>query len=102
MEAGVASGTAVVQPPKKEEKSVEQQVVKQVSVFEPAAMPCCRMCLEEDQSANMVQPCECKGSQQWAHEQCLVVWQEWQMDKQQDFVCAVCGAERVKIIWRKG
>ena len=90
----VSAAEAVTAAPQSPKESAEsQQVAKRVSVFSPNGLPCCRMCLEEDQAANMVEPCLCRGSQQFAHEACLVVWQEWQLDKEQDFVCAVCGGE---------
>jgi E3 ubiquitin-protein ligase DOA10 len=34
----------------------------------------CRICLDEDYEENMVDPCLCKGSQRFAHEECLIMY----------------------------
>jgi E3 ubiquitin-protein ligase DOA10 len=33
----------------------------------------CRICLEEDVASNMVAPCACKGSQRFAHDECMIM-----------------------------
>ena len=34
----------------------------------------CRMCLEEDTLENLIEPCKCKGTQQYVHATCLRRW----------------------------
>ncbi|XP_074595728.1 uncharacterized protein LOC141850886 [Brevipalpus obovatus] len=46
----------------------------------------CRICLQSELVKNLLQPCLCKGSQQYAHGECLKQW----MDIKRSGVCGVC------------
>ena len=39
-------------------------------------MEICRICLENEDSKNLISPCNCTGSQQYVHKECLNKWQE--------------------------
>lgn len=39
-------------------------------------MGLCFVCLQEEDPANLVQPCACKGTMQFAHEECFYQWQK--------------------------
>lgn len=34
----------------------------------------CRICLDEDNLENLIQPCDCTGSTAYVHEECLLKW----------------------------
>lgn len=55
---------------------------------EAAAEACCRICLEEDEPSNLIQPCGCRGTLAFAHDRCL---QEWRSQKLRAEVCEICG-----------
>lgn len=46
----------------------------------------CRICLQTDLKSNLLEPCECKGSQKYAHGECLKQW----MDVKRSGECSVC------------
>uniref|UniRef100_T1JSE6 RING-CH-type domain-containing protein n=1 Tax=Tetranychus urticae TaxID=32264 RepID=T1JSE6_TETUR len=46
----------------------------------------CRICLQPDNLRNLIIPCECKGSQKYAHKICLKQW----MDIKHSDRCSVC------------
>lgn len=46
----------------------------------------CRICLQSDNSKNLIIPCECKGSQKYSHKICLKQW----MDIKHSDKCGVC------------
>jgi E3 ubiquitin-protein ligase DOA10 len=68
----------------------------------------CRYCLEDDDEANLITPCDCKGSMTHVHEKCLRDWIEKQSNQfvipgyfsQEDKMiqCEVCKSRyRVKV-----
>ncbi|VDM37339.1 unnamed protein product [Toxocara canis] len=46
----------------------------------------CRICLEEDNDANMISPCSCRGSLQYVHARCLQHWFDVMHTKR----CQIC------------
>lgn len=47
----------------------------------------CRICLESDNAHDLVQPCTCSGSVQWAHLACLKQW----CSEKMTLKCELCG-----------
>eukprot|EP01062_Namystynia_karyoxenos_P062600 TRINITY_DN55495_c0_g1_i1.p1 TRINITY_DN55495_c0_g1~~TRINITY_DN55495_c0_g1_i1.p1 ORF type:complete len:721 (+),score=187.74 TRINITY_DN55495_c0_g1_i1:78-2240(+) len=70
-----------------------------------AAGRVCRYCFdEEEEGAELVAPCDCKGGSQWCHVECLRRWQRsvlieqpthplYYADDQRQSVCQVCAKE---------
>lgn len=48
----------------------------------------CRVCLCEDELANLIQPCLCAGSSRWVHRSCLDQWRN--QSTTSFFNCSVC------------
>jgi hypothetical protein len=48
----------------------------------------CRFCLENDEKQNLLNPCLCKGSSKYVHNQCLVNW--YIHDPTKGVKCGVC------------
>ncbi|KAM3719384.1 E3 ubiquitin-protein ligase [Dirofilaria immitis] len=46
----------------------------------------CRICLEEDNESDLISPCECRGSLQFVHTQCLQHW----FDVMHERRCQIC------------
>jgi len=57
----------------------------------------CRICLQPDLVSNMIVPCMCKGSQKFAHKNCLKQWLSIKFNDK----CNVCGATYSGISYRK-
>jgi RING-variant domain len=51
-------------------------------------VPTCRICLEEDDSSELIMPCRCSGTQSWVHRACLDHWRA--MGQRQFFQCGTC------------
>ena len=50
----------------------------------------CRICLEDSESETMISPCDCKGSSEWVHDQCL---DEWRAKNGDSKTCGECLVE---------
>lgn len=50
--------------------------------------PFCRICLEEDEE-NLISPCECKGSCEFVHQECLMEW----ISQDERTECEICKSE---------
>ncbi|XP_053206306.1 uncharacterized protein LOC128390985 isoform X3 [Panonychus citri] len=56
----------------------------------------CRICLQSDNSKNLIIPCECKGSQKYSHKICLKQW----MDIKHSDKCGVSqGLRIILLLW---
>ena len=62
----------------------------------------CRICLDEDNLENLIQPCDCTGTAAYVHEECLLNWLK--VSKRTD--CEICKfeydtveVEEKKITW---
>ena len=53
-----------------------------------APMATCRFCMEEEEEAKMVAPCECTGTQKFVHAECLLRWQTQSLRNR--VTCPVC------------
>ena len=56
------------------------------TVVASPGVPLCRFCFEGDESKELINPCECSGSQEWVHFECLKQWIESSGKKK----CEVC------------
>lgn len=50
--------------------------------------PFCRICLEEDEE-NLISPCDCKGSCEFVHKECLMEW----ISQDDRTECEICKSE---------
>ncbi|KAK9823244.1 hypothetical protein WJX72_001322 [[Myrmecia] bisecta] len=64
--------------------AAEQVTKKQSETAQPVAS--CRVCLEEDEVAALVQPCCCCGSMQYAHHTCIQKW----INEKGSLSCEIC------------
>ena len=53
-------------------------------------MPECRICLEADEVANLITPCNCRGSSQWVHQECLNRWRNTNINSNSGRQCEIC------------
>ena len=53
-------------------------------------MPDCRICLESDDVGNLISPCNCRGSAQWVHTECLNVWRTSNTNGRSNRQCEIC------------
>jgi len=49
----------------------------------------CRICLESEDSENMISPCLCNGGQKYVHRNCLAMWR--QQNYKAYYTCSTCG-----------
>ncbi|KAG2488498.1 hypothetical protein HYH03_013001 [Edaphochlamys debaryana] len=49
----------------------------------------CRICLEEDELGNLEQPCQCTGTQKYAHHECIQRW----VNEKGNLRCEICDSE---------
>lgn len=53
-------------------------------------MPECRICLESDEIGNLISPCNCRGSSQWVHTECLNEWRNTNINTRSNRQCEIC------------
>ena len=53
-------------------------------------MPDCRICLESDDVGNLISPCNCRGSSQWVHPECLNEWRNRNTNAISNRQCEIC------------
>lgn len=53
-------------------------------------MPECRICLETDEVGNLISPCNCRGSSQWVHTECLNEWRNFDVNSRSNRQCEIC------------
>uniref|UniRef100_A0A914CJ07 RING-CH-type domain-containing protein n=1 Tax=Acrobeloides nanus TaxID=290746 RepID=A0A914CJ07_9BILA len=54
--------------------------------MEATDIPVCRICMDEEQTSNLISPCNCRGSMAFIHRHCLDQWYEI---RQNEF-CGTC------------
>ena len=57
----------------------------------------CRFCMEYDQVANMIIPCNCKGTAKYVHYDCLAIW----METKGTDICNICLSNYNRIKYKK-
>ena len=77
-----------------EEERLQYSPTKKSESNTTTPRPFCRFCLEEEtKSSKLISPCDCKGSQQFVHVNCLNRWQLLSLKNGCDRngeVCSVC------------
>lgn len=53
-------------------------------------MPECRICLETDELGQLITPCNCRGSAQWVHTDCLNEWRGRNINARSNRQCEIC------------
>ena len=53
----------------------------------------CRICLEDDNPNDMINPCLCKGTQKYVHRECLNQWRSVNVNPKAFTHCTVCNYE---------
>ena len=76
------------------EEGLQYSLAKKSESNNTSPRPFCRFCLEEEtKSSKLISPCDCKGSQQFVHVNCLNRWQLLSLKNGCDRngeVCSVC------------
>jgi len=63
----------------------------------------CRICLEEYENSNeLFSPCNCKGTQQYVHEECLEQWRNENINNDNYHRCQDCLAEYETVSVKRG
>jgi len=57
---------------------------------EKKELPLCRICLSDEGQADLVTPCECRGTIAFVHEACLNKWRTMQHATSRQDVCQLC------------
>ena len=55
----------------------------------------CRICLEDDTTEPLINPCACDGTTKWVHESCLQRWREENMGLDNATRCEICKTEYI-------
>ena len=83
-----------VREEEEEEERLQYSPTKKSESNTTTPRPFCRFCLEEEtKSSKLISPCDCKGSQQFVHVNCLNRWQLLSLKNGCDRngeVCSVC------------
>jgi hypothetical protein len=53
-------------------------------------MPECRICLESGEDGDLISPCNCRGSTQWVHTECLNEWRNSDINSRNRTQCEIC------------
>ena len=51
---------------------------------------CCRICLETDDTSNLISPCLCNGTVKYVHSDCLNQWRSSTINSNSFFECSEC------------
>lgn len=55
----------------------------------------CRICFENNESGNLISPCDCDGTQKYIHEECLQKWRDENRGLPPFLKCEICHKEYI-------
>ena len=68
----------------------------------------CRICLDEENTGDLISPCECKGTMRYVHRTCLNKWRVSAINTDSQYFCDQCQFEYIlvnpvkpNIFWKK-